>query len=870
MKKENFTLSGLSCAACVSRVEKAVASLPGVSQVSVNLLKNSMVASFDEAQANVPAIMDAVTAAGYGARPVGQAQAQAVPEADESLELKNRFIVSLIFTAPLFYLAMAEMARWPLPSFFLGIENALTMALTQFLLVLPTALVNRRYFINGFKNLWAGSPNMDSLIGVGSGAAILYGLANVFVIGRALGHGDAHLAHEAMMSLYFESGGLILTLVTLGKFFEARAKKKTTQAVRSLLALAPKTATIERDGQERLVLAEEIQLGDLLIVKAGETIAVDGVVEAGQAAVDESNITGESLPIDKDKGDRAICATVLKAGYLKIRVNKVGAETTLAQIVRLVDEATSSKAPIARLADKISGVFTPIVFVIAFVSGLTWLALGHDVSFALSMVISVLVISCPCALGLATPTAIMVGVGQGALMGVLFKSAEALERSHALTCVVLDKTGTLTTGRPEVAAQSQIPELTADQALAVAASLEKNSEHPLGQAIVRLAQKKNLDLTAVSDFKQWPGAGLSATLNGEKYFAGNLRLLKSHNLTPGQFLEPAEKAASLGATPIFLATEKKVLALFELADQIKPSAPQAIQELIALGLEVVMLTGDNAKTASAVQAKLGVKRSFSEVLPQEKEQILRTLQKEGRQCAMIGDGVNDAPALARADVGVAIGAGADIAMETADVVLTKSDLLDAVKAIQLSRAVMRNIRQNLFWAFFYNVIGIPIAAGVFYGFGLKLSPMIAALAMSLSSVSVVTNALRLRFFAPKFHTNPIKAKAQTSQATVSLIERSGPIKLELSQLEEAKLEETKPEETKPGETIMIKKLKIEGMTCPHCSGRVEKILAALPGVEKAVVDLATGVAEVTSQKELADLALTQPVTAAGYPAQILA
>ncbi|MDR1608686.1 MAG: heavy metal translocating P-type ATPase, partial [Deltaproteobacteria bacterium] len=688
MKKENFNLSGLSCAACVARVEKAVNKLPGITQVSVNLLKNSMVTSFDETKTNVPLIIDAVTEAGYGARPVGQ-EAQAAPEVDEALELKRRFLVSLIFTAPLFYLAMAEMVGAPLPSFFLGLENSLVMALTQFLLVLPTALVNRRYFINGFKNLWAGAPNMDSLIGVGSGAAIAYGLANVFVIGRALGHGQTHLAHEAMMSLYFESGALILTLVTLGKFFEARAKKKTTQAVRSLLALAPKTATIERDGQELIIPAEEIAVNDLLIVKAGETIAVDGTVEKGLAAVDESNITGESLPVDKEIGARAICATVLVSGYLKIRVTKVGSETTLAQIVRLVDEATSSKAPIARLADRISGIFTPIVFFIALGSGLVWLTLGYDVSLALSMVISVLVISCPCALGLATPTAIMVGVGQGALMGVLFKSAEALERSQSLTCAVVDKTGTLTTGQPAVSTFRSNPNLKPETVLSLAASLEKNSEHPLGAAIVRLAQEKNLPLSPVEDFRQIPGEGLAGTIDGQKYYAGNLRLLASQNLNPSAFQEEADKAALRGATPIFLADQSQVLALFELADQLKPTTPQAIQELDALGLEVVMLTGDNAKTASAVQEQLAIRRVFSEVLPQEKEGIIRSLQKEGHRCAMIGDGVNDAPALARADVGVAIGAGADIAMETADVVLTKSDLLDAVKAIQLGRAVMR-------------------------------------------------------------------------------------------------------------------------------------------------------------------------------------
>jgi heavy metal translocating P-type ATPase len=827
----------------VARVEKAVSRLPGVAAVSVNLLKNSMVVSLAD-NSPPPAILEAVQAAGYGATQVGAGPTPS-PVAgplDEARRLKRRFLISLIFTAPLFYLAMGDMAGWPTPAFFQGSANALILALTQFLLALPTALVNQRYFTNGLKTLWAGAPNMDSLIAVGSGAALVYSLVNTYVIGYALGHGDPHLAHQAMMSLYFESGALILTLVTLGKFFEARAKRKTTEAVSALLALAPKTATVVRAGQEMTIPAEEIALDDLLIVKAGETIAVDGVVESGQAAVDESNITGESLPVDKDKGQRAICATVLRSGYLQIRVTRVGAETTLAQIVRLVDEATSSKAPIARLADKISGIFVPVVFLIALGSGLAWLALGYGAPLALSMVISVLVISCPCALGLATPTAIMVGAGRGALMGILFKSAEALELTHSLSLAVFDKTGTLTTGRPAVTGLRPAPGLDEAQALTLLASLEKNSEHPLGQAVVRLAQDRGLACLEVENFQQLPGAGLSGSLLGKKYFAGNQRLLTSLGLGPGDFQAQAETAASQGATPIFLADESRVLALIELADQIKPSSPQAVQELRRLGLEVVLLTGDNARTAAVVQKSLGLSRVFAEVLPGEKEAIIRQLQAEGQRCAMVGDGVNDAPALARADVGVAIGAGADIAMETADVVLTRSDPLDVARAILLSRAVMRNIRQNLFWAFFYNIVGIPIAAGAFYvAWSLKLNPMIAALAMSLSSVSVVTNALRLRFFSPKVGSG-LPAPTPTTPPL------QGP--------------------QTQGETAMIKKLKIEGMSCQHCSGRVEKILQGLPGVEKAVVDLAAGTAEVHLKNELADQALTQPVTEAGYPAQI--
>ncbi|MDR0549624.1 MAG: heavy metal translocating P-type ATPase [Deltaproteobacteria bacterium] len=843
MKKENFALTGLSCAACVARVEKAVGHLPGVNLVNVNLLKNSMTVDFDETKLNAPAIVQSVAGAGYGATLAGTKLKAAEEPVDESLVLKKRFWVSLIFTAPLFYLAMGDMAGWPLPSFFSGQENFLLLALTQFLLALPPTLVNKRYFINGFKSLWAGAPNMDSLIGVGSGAAIIYGLANVYVLGYALGRGDFHLAHEAMMSLYFESGALILTLVTLGKFFEARAKKKTTEAVQSLLALAPKTATVERDGVELTLSADDVLVGDLLIVKAGEAIAVDGVVESGHGAVDESNITGESLPVDKEVGDRAVCSTILKSGFLKARVTKVGADTTLAQIVRLVDEATSSKAPIARLADRVSGIFVPAVFLVALGAGLIWLAVGATPAFAVSIVISVLVISCPCALGLATPTAVMVGAGQGALMGVLFKSAEALERAHSLTQAIVDKTGTLTVGRPLVTSFRVLAELNQDETLALAAALEKNSEHPLGAAIVQFAETKNLTFAPVADFAQLPGAGLTGAVNGRTCFAGNLRLLKDQGLDPGEFLAPAEAAANLGATPIFFAVDGRVVALFELADELKPTSKQAVLEFKALGLEVIALTGDNAKTAAAVQKKLGLDQVFAEISPDEKAAIIKSLQDKGHLVAMIGDGVNDAPALAQADVGIAIGAGADVAMETADVVLAKSDLLDAVKAIQLSRAVILNVKQNLFWAFFYNVVGIPVAAGAFYAaFGLKLSPMVAALAMSLSSVSVVSNALRLRFFKPKFQTDPNMGAIKPQSPTQS---------------------------TSQGEKPMIKKLKIEGMTCKHCSGRVEKILKDLPGVEKAVVDLAAGLAEVTIQKELPDQTLTQPVTEAGYPAQIL-
>ncbi|MDR1086510.1 MAG: heavy metal translocating P-type ATPase [Deltaproteobacteria bacterium] len=853
MKKEKFNLTGLSCAACAARVEKAVSSLPGLLSVSVNLLKNSMMTAFDEQKLTSEAIIEAVTGSGYGAAPAesrtareagGEKSAAAGREAED---LKSRFLASLIFTAPLFYLAMGDMAHWPLPSFFKGPQNALILALTELLLVLPVAGINRRYFKAGLKALWQGYPNMDSLIAVGSGAAIIYGLTNVYAIGWALGHGQIHAVHEAVMNLYFESGGLILTLVTLGKFFEARAKRKTTEAVSKLVGLTPQTATVERDGRELTVATEDLAVGDLLVVRAGQTIAADGQVEEGRAAVDEATITGESLPVDKEKGAQATGSTVLQSGHLKIRVQKVGADTALAQIIRLVDEATGSKAPIARLADKISGVFVPVVFLIALGSGLFWLAQGQPVSLALSMVISVLVISCPCALGLATPTAIMVGSGQGALRGILFKSAEALERAHNLTAVVLDKTGTLTTGQAEVAGIFPAEGLEADNILALAAGLERKSEHPLGRAIVRAAEEKNLVISEALDFKQIPGAGLSGKIDGRPLYAGNLRLLNSLSADPGPLAAAAESAASGGATPIFLADSQKVLGLLTLSDQIKETSPRAVSELKALGLRVVMLTGDNPRTAAAVQSRLDIPEVFSEVLPQEKEEKIRRLQADKNIVAMVGDGVNDAPALARADVGIAIGAGTDIAMETADIVLMHSDVSDVAAAVQLSRAVMRNIKQNLFWAFFYNIIGIPVAAGAFYlVWGLKLNPMIAAAAMSLSSVTVVSNALRLRFFTPV-------PAGKTPEHPAAGRRPDAPHSFE-----------------KKGEMSVIKKLKIEGMSCKHCSGRVEKILSGLPGVEKATVDLEAGTAEVTVQKELADQMLTQPVTEAGYPAQVMA
>jgi Cu2+-exporting ATPase/Cu+-exporting ATPase len=747
---------------------------------------------------------------------------------------------------------MGHMFNWPIPGYLADPKNMMVMGLLQFVLLIPVMAVNFRYYRSGFKALVGLGPNMDSLIAIGSAAAAAYGLWGLFLMAHGLSHGDLHMVHEAAMNLYFESGATILTLVTVGKFLEARARRKTTQAVAGLLDLAPKKATVERDGQEKVIATKDILVGDILLVKAGETLAADGVVIGGNGAVDESNLTGESLPIDKGQGDKATGATVLMSGFLKVKIEKTGQDTALAKIIRLVDEATGSKAPIARLADKVSGVFVPIVIGIALVAFGLWLLLGQDMSFALNIAISILVISCPCALGLATPTAIMVGTGQGAKNGILFKSAEALELAHELEVIVLDKTGTVTTGKPEVTAVFPAQGYEEDEVLRLAASLEKLSEHPLAQAIVKKAEEKNLSLSEIEGFSQTPGAGLSGRLGQISLMAGNARILANLPEANQGLIDRGDLEAQNGATPIFLVANQSLVGLIAVSDRIKESSPQAIGELKELGLKVVMITGDNLRTAKAVSQKAGLDSLLAEVLPGDKEQEIRNLQDNGRhKVGMVGDGVNDAPALARADLGLAIGAGTDIAMETADVILTKSDLLDVSNAIQLSRQVLRNIKQNLFWAFFYNLVGIPVAAGVFYGlWGLKLNPMIAAAAMSLSSVSVVTNALRLRFFKP--------------------VRLAGASHLKADAIPSGLDKKVSPAAPSHEVSKMVKKLKIEGMTCGHCTARVEKILKEIKGVDDAKVDLKSGTAEVTLSADLPDAALTQPVTEGGYPASVAA
>ena len=857
LKKETYDVTGMSCAACSSRVEKAVARQSGVQQVSVNLLKNSMVVEYDESVLSSAQIVAAVEQAGYGASPHEKPGA-AVPAAQSGKQgglsaaqeayrgMKRRLALSLVFTVPLFYLSMGHMMGWPLPGCFLGMENALVFAFTQFLLLIPIVFINRQYYIGGCKALIQRAPNMDSLIALGSGAAILYGIFAIYKIGIGFGRMDMDTVHTYMMELYFESAGTILTLITMGKTMEARAKGKTSEAITKLMDLAPKTATVERDGTEHIIPAAEVQPGDVLIVKAGESVPVDGVVLEGASAVDESALTGESIPVEKQAGDTVIGATINKSGYFKMRATKVGDDTTLSQIVRLVDEATSSKAPIAKLADKVSGVFVPVVIAIAVLATCAWLLAGHSVEFSLSVGISVLVISCPCALGLATPTAIMVGTGRGAVNGILIKSAEALETAHSVTTVVLDKTGTITQGKPVVT--DVLPVGTGrDELLAIAASLEKRSEHPLAEAITAEAEKEQLTLLPVEEFEQIPGQGIRAAVEGKLCLAGNRRMMEANHVENSELFSRGEALAEDGKTPLYFARGGRLLGLIAVADVVKPTSAQAVAELSGMGIEVVMLTGDNERTAEAIRRQVGVDRVVAEVLPQDKEREIRRLQESGKKVAMVGDGINDAPALARADVGIAIGAGTDVAIESADIVLMRSDLLDVSTAVQLSRAVIRNIKQNLFWAFFYNAIGIPIAAGVFYpAFHLKMNPMLGALAMSFSSVFVVSNALRLRWF---------KARHAAPQEQSSSPHGGAEI---------ASSEQTANEEK--GEATMEKVISIEGMACMHCVKHVQEALAAVPGVQEVNVDLEGKSATVSVDGSVTDEALKAAVDGAGYEA----
>lgn len=749
MKKQLLDITGMSCSACSSRIEKVVNRMQGVEQMSVNLLKNNAHVTFDESVVDEKEIIARIEKLGFGARVHAANVAAPVPQQDtaaqEMEEMRQRLIGSLIFAGLVFYQHMGRMWGWPLPGFILGQENELINALLQMLWCIPVLFIDRKYFIHGVRNLLNGAPNMDSLIAVGSGASFIYGLYSVFGMAYSFGHNRLDLLPSFADALYFEASAVILALVTVGKFMEARAKSHTSDAIKALMNLTPKTALVERHGLQGEIPVEEVVTGDVLIVKSGASVSVDGKIIEGSGALDESALTGESLPVDKTIGDKVIGGTINRSGYFKMEATAIGADTALAKIIALVDEATSSKAPIAKLADKVSGYFVPAVISIAVIAAGIWLALGASWHFALTIAISVLVISCPCALGLATPTAIMVGTGRGAKSGILIKSATALETAHKIDTVILDKTGTITAGKPVVTDILPI-KVTENELLAFAASLEKLSEHPLGEAIVAAAEAKQLALPEAGNYKQIPGQGVTAELAGAECAAGNLKLLQELNVDTSTLMDQYDKLASQGKTPLYFVRAGELLGCIAVADTVKPTSKEAIGKLQAMGLRVLMVTGDNRETAEAIRTQVGVDEAVAQVLPQDKEAVVRKLQQEGHIVAMVGDGINDAPALARADVGIAIGAGTDIAIEAADMVLIKSDLLDVAKAICLSRSVMTNIKENLFWAFIYNAVGIPFAAGVFYtAFGWLLNPLIAAAAMSCSSVSVVTNALRLRF-----------------------------------------------------------------------------------------------------------------------------
>ena len=843
--KKSFEVTGMTCSACSSHVEKSVRKLQGVAAVSVNLLQNRMQVEYDDKALSDEAIMEAVEKAGYGACPLepakqGKAKQERRPQnamGQELASMRRRLWVSIAFLIPLMYISMGHMMGLPLPGFFHGAANAVTLAFTQLLLTLPILYVNRKYYQVGFKTLLRGAPNMDSLIAIGSSAAVVYGLVAIYAIGWGLGHGDMRLVEQYSMDLYFESAGTIVTLITVGKYLEARSKGRTSDAISKLMNLAPKTAVILRDGEEVSIPLDQVQVGDTVVVRPGQSVPVDGIVLEGSSAVDESALTGESIPVEKGPGDKVIGATVNRSGYFTFRASKVGDDTTLAQIIRLVEEANSSKAPIAKLADRVSGIFVPTVIAIAIVAAAVWLLLGYPVDFALSIGIAVLVISCPCALGLATPTAIMVGTGKGAENGILIKSAESLEIAHQVDTVVLDKTGTVTMGRPVVTGLMPAGGVDPAELMTLAASVEARSEHPLAVAIVERAKQEGLPLRDAADFAATAGQGVSAVVDGQRILAGNLKMMREASVPLEGLDSAAAEWANQGKTPLYFSREGRMLGLIALEDEVKPTSRAAIDAMKAMGMKVVMLTGDNKATAAAIQRRMGISRVVAEVMPQDKEEEVRRLQAEGRKVAMIGDGINDAPALARADVGIAIGAGTDVAIESADIVLMKSDLMDAVTAVQLSRATIRNIRQNLFWAFFYNSVGIPLAAGVFYGLlGWKLNPMFGAAAMSLSSVCVVGNALRLKLFKPKL---PTTHTAEREEEPEGIIQEH------------------------KGEKNMKKTMIVEGMSCGHCSARVEKALNALEGV-KATVDLDSKTATIETTGAVTDDQLKAAVVEAGY------
>ena len=843
MKTEKFQITGMSCAACQAHVTKSVQQLKGVFDVDVSLLANTMTVKYDDSKLDPQKIADAVSKAGYGAFLFEhhggrndfrrEWQRRKEEEVLNQKKLKRRLTLSIIFLLPLLYISMGHMLSLPVPSIFSGEKNSLLFAFTQFLLTIPVIVINSHFFISGTKAFFNKMPNMDSLVAIGAGASLLYGIFAIYMMIYGFSHENFDFVLRYSHVLYFESCATILTLVTVGKYLEARSKAKTSDALDKLVNLVPKTAVVIRNGKETVIPSEQVVSGDIVLIKPGESIPVDGFVIDGCGYVDQSAITGESIPVEKNIGDEVISATVNKNGSFRFRASNVGENTTLARIIKLVDEAGSSKAPIARLADSISGIFVPVVIVIAILTAVCWIAAGQSFEFAFNCAVSVLVISCPCALGLATPVAIMVGTGKAAEYGILIKSAESLERLHSVDTVVLDKTGTVTSGHPKVTDVEVFANLSEKDFLSIAASIEQGSEHPLAGAVVNKAKEEVIEIKTPDKFEIIPGKGVLAVIDGESYTAGNIKLMSENEVEDSAFLgKMSEKYSYLGKTPLFFAKNKKLLGLIAVADSVRQTSAEAIRYLKQSGLRVILLTGDNRLTAEAIAKEVGIDEVIAGVRPEGKEAEVGRLQDSGHRVAMVGDGVNDAPALVRADVGIAIGAGTDIAVDSGDVVLMKDSLLDVVRAIKLSKAVVKNIRISLFWAFIYNIIGIPVAAGVLYPFfNLLLSPMIAAAAMSLSSVCVVSNALRIRLFRDNMEEQP------------------------------------KEKELFAGDKNMKKIMLIDGMMCAHCRKRVHDVLSALDGVVEVDVNLENKTAVVVCSKEIDDKILTDAVTNAGYEVQ---
>lgn len=882
--KEDFNIEGMSCSACVQAVEKSVAKLDGVNSVAVNLLTNSMKVDFTENEITADAIVESVQNAGYDAtiKRANTASSAQTKDSGNPLEnqlkkdeqsLKHRIIISLIFMIPLMYIAMGPMIGLPTLSIFEGMDNIVIFAFTQMLITLPILYTNRKYYQNGFKALFKGNPNMDSLVAIGSSAAFIYGIYVIYKLSYAMGHNQPDMLEHFAHALYFESSAMILTLITLGKYFEARSKGKTTNAIKKLMDLSPKTATLLIDGKEKEIPLEEVKVGDVLLVKPGSAVPVDGRILSGQGAFDESAITGESMPVEKGKDEKVIGATLLKLGSITMVSEKVGDDTAIAKIIQLVQDANTTKAPITKLADKISGIFVPTVIGISIVTMIIWLLLGYSFEFAFQLGVSVLIISCPCALGLATPVAIMVGTGKGASQGILIKSAEALETLHEVDAIVFDKTGTITEGKPQVTDLLPVGNVTEAELLKIAASLESVSEHPLSLAIMELANEQKVKYPAIQNFYNQLGKGISGEIDDQTYYAGNSKYMNELGIDISQILEKSDQLSEDGKTILYFSSKDNLLGIIAVADQIKENSKEAIEVLHEQGLEVYLLTGDNERTAQAIGKNLKFDQILAEVLPEDKDQKVIEIQNQNKKVAMVGDGINDAPSLARADVGIAIGAGTDIAIEAADIVLMKSDLSDVVNSIALSKKTITNIKQNLFWAFFYNIICIPLAAGVFYlPFNILLNPMIAAAAMSMSSIFVVSNALRLNNFKPV-----MKGLEETSSIEQNIIQESI-----VDQDSEDNSEENTKEisnenssenssennensnENMEGKETMKKTIYVEGMTCKHCKARVEKTLKDFEQVDDAVVDLDNKLVEVTFNADVDNQVLTDAIVDAGY------